>query len=138
MNARIDAMIEKYRPEEDKKKYGYTAFVKPIRDTYRNYESVERMRNIMTVLGLAILFIAALNYVLISISSLTYRAKAVGVHKCNGASGGKIFGMFLLETGIIIAAALLLMTLVLLNFREFLEDTAAAKLSLLRNVSGFR
>ena len=51
VNARIDAMIEKYRPEEDKKKYGYTAFVKPIRDTYRNYESVERMRNIMTVLG---------------------------------------------------------------------------------------
>lgn len=131
VNARIDAMIEKYRPEEDKKKYGYTAFVKPIRDTYRNYESVERMRNIMTVLGLAILFIAALNYVLISISSLTYRAKAVGVHKCNGASGGKIFGMFLLETGIIIVAALLLMTLVLLNFREFFEDTAAAKLSLL-------
>ena len=131
VNARIDAMIEKYRPEESKTKYGYTAFVKPIRDTYWNYESVKRMRNIMSVLGFAILFIAALNYVLISISSLTYRAKAVGVHKCNGASGGKIFGMFLLETGIIIVAALLLMALVLLNFREFFEDTAAAKLSLL-------
>ena len=131
VNARIDAMIEKYRPEESKTKYGYTAFVKPIRDTYRNYESVKRMRNIMSVLGFAILFIAALNYVLISISSLTYRAKAVGVHKCNGASGGKIFGMFLLETGIIIVVALLLMALVLLNFREFFEDTAAAKLSLL-------
>ena len=131
VNARIDAMIEKSRPEESKTKYGYTAFVKPIRDTYRNYESVKRMRNIMSVLGFAILFIAALNYVLISISSLTYRAKAVGVHKCNGASGGKIFGMFLLETGIIIVAALLLMALVLLNFREFFEDTAAAKLSLL-------
>lgn len=131
VNARIDAMIEKYRPEESKTKYGYTAFVKPIRDTYRNYESVKRMRNIMSVLGFAILFIAALNYVLISISSLTYRAKAVGVHKCNGASGGKIFDMFLLETGIIIVAALLLMALVLLNFREFFEDTAAAKLSLL-------
>lgn len=131
VNARIDAMIEKYRLEEGKTKYGYTAFVKPIRDTYRNYESVKRMRNIMSVLGFAILFIAALNYVLISISSLTYRAKAVGVHKCNGASGGKIFGMFLLETGIIIVAALLLMALVLLNFREFFEDTAAAKLSLL-------
>ena len=131
VNARIDAMIEKYRPEEGKTKYGYTAVVKPIRDTYRNYESVKRMRNIMSVLGFAILFIAALNYVLISISSLTYRAKAVGVHKCNGASGGKIFGMFLLETGIIIVVALLLMALVLLNFREFFEDTAAAKLSLL-------
>lgn len=131
VNARIDAMIDKYRREEDKKHFGYTAFVRPIRDTYRNYEDVSRMRSIMSILGLAILFIAALNYVLISISSLHYRAKAVGVHKCNGASGGKIFGMFLLETGIIIAAALLLMTLLLLNFRDFFEDTAAAKLSLL-------
>lgn len=131
VNARIDAMIDKYRREEDKKHFGYTAFVRPIRDTYRNYEDVSRMRSIMSILGLAILFIAALNYVLISISSLNYRAKAVGVHKCNGASGGKIFGMFLLETGIIIAAALLLMTLLLLNFRDFFEDTAAAKLSLL-------
>jgi hypothetical protein len=36
-----------------------------------------------------------------------------------------------LETGLIIAAALLLMALVLLNFRDFFEDTAVAKLSLL-------
>ena len=131
INTRIDAMIDKYRPAVDKKEFGYSAFVQPIRDTYRNREDVMRMRNIMSILGLAILFIAALNYVLISISSLTYRAKAIGVHKCNGASGGKIFGMFLLETGLIIAAALLLMALVLLNFRDFFEDTAVAKLSLL-------
>ncbi len=35
------------------------------------------MRNIMTILGITILFIASLNYVLISVSSLSYRAKAV-------------------------------------------------------------
>ena len=29
VNARIDAMIDKYRPAEDKKEYGYTAFVQP-------------------------------------------------------------------------------------------------------------
>lgn len=131
VNARIDAMIDKYRPAEDKKQFGYTAFVQPIRDTYAGYTEVKRMSNIMSILGFAILFIAALNYVLISISSLSYRAKAVGVHKCNGASGGKIFGMFLLETGIIILAALLLMALLLLNFREFVEDTVVVKLSTL-------
>ena len=128
VNARIDAMIDKYRPAEDKKQFGYTAFVQPIRDTYRNYDDVKRMRNIMSILGLAILFIAALNYVLISISSLSYRAKSVGVHKCSGASGGTVFGMFLLETGIIIVTALLLMALLLLNFRDFVEDTVSAKL----------
>lgn len=140
VNARLDAMIQKYRPEEDKKAYGYTAFVKPIRDVYRDEDQVKRMDSIMSILALAILFIASLNYVLISISSLTYRAKAVGVHKCSGASGGTVFSMFLLETGIIIALALVLMGLILLNFQEFIEDTTAAKLSVLlhRIVSGCR
>lgn len=55
VNARIDAMIDKYRPAEDKKEYGYTAFVQPIRDTYRNYDDVQRMRVIMSILGFAIL-----------------------------------------------------------------------------------
>lgn len=131
VNARLDALIQKHRPEEDKKAYGYTAFVKPIRDVYRNEDQVKRMDFIMSILALAILFIAALNYVLISISSLTYRAKAVGVHKCSGASGGTVFSMFLLETGIIIVLALMLMGLILLNFQEFIEDTTAAKLSVL-------
>ena len=131
VNARLDAMIQKYRPEEDKKAYGYPAFVKPIRDVYRDEDQVKRMDSIMSILALAILFIASLNYVLISISSLTYRAKAVGVHKCSGASGGTVFSMFLLETGIIIALALVLMGLILLNFQEFIEDTTAAKLSVL-------
>lgn len=131
VNARLDAMIQKYRPEEDKKAYGYTAFVKPIRDVYRDEDQVKRMDSIMSILALAILFIASLNYVLISISSLTYRAKAVGVHKCSGASGGTVFSMFLLETGIIIALALVLMGLILLNFQEFIENTTAAKLSVL-------
>lgn len=89
------------------------------------------MTGIMSILGFAILFIATLNYVLISISSLAHRAKAVGVHKCSGAGGGTVFGMFLLETGIIIFCALLLMAVLLLNFRDFVEDTTAAKLSML-------
>lgn len=131
INARLDDMIQKYRPEEDKKAYGYTAFVKPIRDVYRNEDQVKRMDSIMSILAFAILFIAALNYVLISISSLTYRAKAVGVHKCSGASGSTVFSMFLLETGIIIVLALVLMGLILLNFQGFIEDTTAAKLSVL-------
>lgn len=129
VNKRIDAMIEKYRPAEDKKVFGYTAFVQPIRDTYRGYEDVRRMTTIMSILALAILFIAALNYVLISISSLSYRAKAVGVHKCSGAGGGTVFGMFLLETAFIILGALLLMALLLFNFRDVVEDTTVAKLS---------
>lgn len=131
VNARIDDMIQKYRPAEDRKVVGYTAFVKPIRDVYRDNEDVKRMRNIMTILGVIILFIASLNYVLISISSLSYRAKAIGVHKCNGADNKTILSMFLWETMVIILFALALMGFILLNFQDFIEDTAAIKLGAL-------
>lgn len=130
VHSRLDAMIQKYRPDEDKKSYHYTAVLHPIRETYGGSDEVKRMSNIMSILAFAILFIVSLNYVLISISSLTYRAKSVGVHKCSGANGSTVFGMFLIETGIIIVAALLLMVAILLYFREFIEDTICAKLEM--------
>lgn len=83
----------------------------------------------MLTLGLSILFITALNYALISISSLSRRAKMVGVHKCSGASGGGIFGMFMLETLMVVVLALVVMFLLLWGFRDFVEDTAATKLT---------
>ncbi len=126
---RLEAMVQKYRPEEVQRSVGYEVLLKPIRDTYRNYDEVKSMHTVSLVLAFAILFIVSLNYVLISISSLAYRAKAVGVHKCSGAEGGTIFGMFLLETGIIIVCALLLMGFLLLNFRDFFEDTAGFTLA---------
>ena len=49
-------LIKKYRPAEDQKVVGYTAFVKPIRDVYREEPDVKRMRNIMSILGIIILF----------------------------------------------------------------------------------
>jgi Predicted ABC-type transport system involved in lysophospholipase L1 biosynthesis, permease component len=127
---RLDAMIAKYKPADmAKMQLDYTVFLKPICDVYREYKDVKRMVWIMSILAFSILFIAALNYVLISISSLSYRAKAIGVHKCSGASGGTVFGMFLMETGIIILLAIGVMLLLLFNFRDFAEDTTVAKLS---------
>ena len=108
--------------------YKMEADARPIRDTYRNSDSVKRMTNIMVLLASAILFITALNYVLISISSLSRRAKAIGVHKCSGAETGTIFGMFLWETGIIIVIALLFMVFLMLNLQDFVEDTVSTKL----------
>lgn len=137
LNKRIDMVVQQHIPRSDK--FGITVIAKPVRDTYRGYDEVKRMRNIMLILGLSILFITALNYVLISISSLSRRAKSIGVHKCSGAGTGTVFGMFMWETGIIILLSLFLMVFLMLNFRDFVEDTTAAKLeSLLRwNVFGY-
>lgn len=129
LNKRIDVVVQQHAPRNEK--FGITVTAKPIRDTYRGYEEVKRMRNIMLILGLAILFITALNYVLISISSLSRRAKSIGVHKCSGAGAGTVFGMFMWETAVVVLLALLLMVFLLFNFREFVEDTASAKLEAL-------
>ena len=128
LNSRLGAMVDKYRPEEDKK-FGYTAKIAPLHDTYRGYDSVSRSKVILLVMGFSILFIAALNYALISISSLSRRAKAVGVQKCNGASSAGIFGMFLAETTLIIGLALVVMVFLLFAFQDFVEDTAATRLA---------
>lgn len=127
LNARMEKMAEKYLPARDS--WSYSAWVNPLRDTFRQQDEVRRMFTIMLTLGLSILFITALNYALISISSLSRRAKMVGVHKCSGASGEGIFGMFMLETLVVVVLALGVMFLLLWGFRDFVEDTAATKLS---------
>lgn len=126
MNKRISLMVKQHIPEVAQ--YSLDAYAKPIRDTYRGFDDVKRMTIIMSILGTCILFITALNYALLSISSFSRRAKAVGVHKCSGAENGTVFGMFLWETGIIIVLALLLVAILTFNFRDFVEDTASAKL----------
>lgn len=127
LNARMEKMAEKYLPARDS--WSYTANIQPLRDTFRQQDDVRRMFTIMLTLGLSILFITALNYALISISSLSRRAKMVGVHKCSGASGGGIFGMFMLETLMVVVLALVVMFFLLWGFRDFVEDTAATKLT---------
>ncbi|WP_455997854.1 ABC transporter permease [Phocaeicola barnesiae] len=127
LNTRMEKMAEKYLPARDS--WSYTAYVKPLRDTFREQDDVKRMYTIMMTLGLSILFITALNYALVSISSLSRRAKMVGVHKCSGASESGIFGMFMLETCAVIILALLVMVLLLVGFRDFVEDTASTKLT---------
>ena len=126
LNKRMNLVVQQNIPSIAG--YKMEADARPIRDTYRNSDSVKRMTNIMVLLASAILFITALNYVLISISSLSRRAKAIGVHKCSGAETGTIFGMFLWETGIIILVALLFMGFLMLNLQDFVEDTVSAKL----------
>lgn len=129
VNARIDGAIEKHMPYDPASGFGLKYSLQPLREIYASKEAVHKMILIMSLLAVAVLFIAAMNYVLISISSLARRAKAVGVHKCSGAGNGTVFSMFLWETGVIILISLLLVILIMINFRESIEDIASASLT---------
>ena len=97
--------------------------LKPVKE-FRMDSGVSSMRMvwILLILAASILFTSTLNYVLISISSMNRRAKSIGIHKCNGANSGTIFGMFMWETAIILLVSLVLMIFLLLNFQGTLED----------------
>lgn len=105
-NEKIQAMVERHSPPTES--VSIRVWAQPIRDTFMKADQVRHMTLTLSILGVAILFVTALNYVLLSISSLSKRAKAIGVHKCNGATGGTIFTMFLLETVLILIGAAVL------------------------------
>lgn len=106
INARLTAMFKNHYP--DTESISVRILITPIRDYYAGWENVRHMTVTLSLLAIAILFISALNYVLLSLSSLSSRVKSIGVHKCSGAGTGTVFGMFLLETVIIILGALVL------------------------------
>ncbi len=130
LNKNINKIIQQHSPDTDD--VGLYAFVRPITDTHSAMnEDVRRINTIMWVLALTLLFIASLNYSLISISSLNRRAKSIGVHKCSGAGSKSIFTMFLLETLFILIGAAAVMTLIIINFSEFIEYTLSTPVSTL-------
>lgn len=130
MNARMDAVIEPYMEfNPEKNGWGVQYELQKAKDEHLSNSEVRMRVMIMAVLGFALLLIAALNYVLISISSLTLRAKGIGVHKCNGASGGQIFAMFLWETAIIIGLSLIFVFILIFTFKGLIEEILEASIA---------
>ena len=90
----------------------------PLKGYHQKNNEVKIMIVIVFILGLALLLTATFNYSLISISSLSHRAKAIGVHKCNGAETSNIFGMFLWETLFVTGISTFAALFLILNLRE--------------------
>lgn len=129
LNERLSATIAQYRPPQNE--FELSVHLVPIRDIHLNNPGVRRNIYTMLFLSVVLLLTTALNYVLISISSLTGRAKAIGVHKCNGANAGDIYRMFMLETAVVILLALLLAAGLVYLFREQAELLTGVPLRLL-------
>lgn len=132
---RLPELMKKYMPDFNKDPQKCRAIVfRPLTDYHAQNTTANTMIVVMTVLALAILLIVAFNYILISVSSLTRRAKEVGIHKCSGAAGGTVFSMFLIETALIVLISVLLAGILMYLFRDFVEDVAAAPLMALFTV----
>ena len=130
VEGRLPDMLKRYIPDFGKKTGRNITFAfHPLERMHFDNSAVRTMIVVMFVLAFGILLVAAFNYVLISVSSLAKRAKAIGVHKCSGATDGDVLRMFLMEAFLILLVSLGLVALLMWQFRDFIEDMASARLS---------
>lgn len=116
----LNRMYQSHDPDTDEVKTVIMA--RPISQTYLSNDSVKRMNLILWILGSALLLMTTFNYVLITIASLSRRAKAIGVQKCSGADSLTIMGMFLGETLIVMLCSVALMTLLFYITEPLIKD----------------
>lgn len=128
VNADIQRVIEKYT-ETNFDGWQMNLSVIPLVELRTDSPDVQKRLVIYGFLGFAIFFVAIMNYMLISIATLSRRAKSVGVHKCSGASSANIFSMFMSETGILVLVSALLSILLMVNAHELIEDLLSVRLS---------
>ncbi len=118
LNIRIGKLFNEIIPPTNGTKLDI--FIRPLSDTYRGYKSTKTLFSVSVILGLALILVTALNYALMSIASMSKRAKAIGVYKCSGANGSTIAGMFLLETAITLLLAACVAAIVLYFVQKYI------------------
>lgn len=132
VQARLPELLKKYMPDSGKSRRDSSVYLfRPLLQWHTDNPTVQTMVWVMSVLAIALLLLAAFNYILISVSSLARRAKAVGVHKCSGATERNIFSMFLTETAVIVSISLCFVALLFYLFRESIEEITATSLTTL-------
>ena len=118
---------------EEVKKAGIdlTYSLVPLMDMHSNSDEVKSMNSLLGFLAFVLIFTAAMNYVLIVISTLINRTKEVAVHTCYGASDKNLFGMIMSETCLHMLISLLLAAFLIVLFRTKTEELLGATLGAL-------
>lgn len=131
VEAKIPDMMHRHYDVEAEIQEGIVReyFLRPMTEIHTKDPEVRRANLILSLLAFALLFASAMNYVLLSVSGLPKRAKAIGVYKCNGASDRNVFRMFMDETLLLIGVSLLAALLIILAFRGHIETLIKSDLT---------
>lgn len=94
----IRRMLEENIDKEDLERSNYDIPIKPLLGYYTSMPGVQTMNWVIGILALIILASSALNYLLIVLAQMQWRAKEMAVRKCYGTSRRHIFGMVVGES----------------------------------------
>lgn len=127
------AILDKYISQHDTKDFKTVLSLHPLSDlhfdvgfeAYRRTASRKQL-NILSMIAVALLGLAVINFVNLTTAQASRRAKETGIRKAIGGTTGQLIKQFLGETMILtlLAAvlALLLAPLLIISFHTFLPD----------------
>lgn len=116
VEAQAETFIDRHELRGMMEEWGMKWHFFPIAESSRVDSSVELISWVLMALAALTLFVAAMNYVLISISTLVSRSKTIAMLKVGGARRSDIFRIFCSETAVltlvsVVVAAFLLWAL---------------------------
>lgn len=115
---KIQAIVDRHAPSGQSEQYA----LHPLKELHLKYGWGYTSVYLVGFMGLAIVLLSALNYILISISSLIQKNKEIAIHKINGANSAHIFGLFFWETVILALLSGVLAYGILVGCQPFLEE----------------
>ena len=124
LKEQIPQFINTYLPVEELKKAGVDLRFdfQSITAERDNDESIRSMIYMLSLIAFALIFVAVMNYILITVSSVIGRSKEVAVRKCYGASAGNINGIIFAEAFVHVVIALLVAVFLLFTFQDFISQ----------------
>ncbi len=129
VEAQLDGFFERHGLTETMEEWNQTYFFVPITEAYTTGNTIIRIAMILSLIALVTLFIASMNYVLISISMLMKRGRTITMLKVNGAKKMDIFSIFLWETLLILLVASALAAIIIFCFGKQLESMTMTPVS---------
>ena len=122
IEAQLGGFFERHGLGDSLKEWQQTYFFVPVTKSQTTGNGLVEIAMLLALIAFVTLFIACMNYVLISISMLLKRGKTIAMLKVGGAKKKDIFSIFLWETLLIVLVALALAVLIILCFEKQLES----------------
>ena len=123
LEAQIPQFIETYLPTEELQEAGVELSYEfqTMQGEHERNERVQSMILMLSLIAFALIFVAVMNYILITVSSVVGRSKEVAVRKCYGASTGNIHGLVFAEAFVHVVIALFIAFCLLVTFQDFIS-----------------
>lgn len=137
VEAQAETFIDRHELRGMMEEWGMTWHFFPIAQSSRIDFPVELISWVLMALAALTLFVAAMNYVLISISTLVSRSKTIAMLKVGGARRSDIFRIFCSETAILTFASVVVAAFLLWALQDQVREitgTPMAELFALKRI----